>query len=69
MSLIGSNWKDEESASEAYRNIVGSSFMNLDLSESELRKEIERKLADPYTSRTERSQLIQLRIMLKIGLI
>lgn len=57
MGMFGSNWKEEETKEEVYRSITGHNFYG---SESELQKEIERKLDDNWTSQSERSALMDL---------
>jgi hypothetical protein len=57
MSLF-SHWKEEETNEEKFNNITGSTEQGR--TESELKKDIERKLSDNYTSRTERNKLLNL---------
>lgn len=57
MGIIGSNWKEEETNEEVYRKITGYDFRG---SEDELQKEIERGLQNNWTSRSERSALMDL---------
>lgn len=54
MSIIGNGWKDEPTPQETYQEITGEEFNG---DERELRKRIEKKLEDAYTSRTERNRL------------
>ena len=54
MSIIGSSWSDEPSPEEQYKEITGEDFYG---DSRELRKQIERKIGDGYTSKTERNKL------------
>jgi hypothetical protein len=55
MAMFGSSWKQEESNEESYNKITGSKYSGR--SSSELRKDIEKSINDPYSSKTERNAL------------
>lgn len=59
MGIIGGNWKDEETNEEKYVNIVGGTIVGR--SEKEIDKEIDKSLEDGYTSRSERTKLMDLK--------
>ncbi len=58
MSFLFSHWKEEETHEEKYNHIDGGT--QIGRTEAELEKDIEKKLADNHTSRTERIDLLEL---------
>lgn len=57
MSILGSNWKEEETPQEKYDKIIGGEFYG---DENELRKQIEKDIDNNFTSKTERRDLMDL---------
>lgn len=57
MSIIGSNWKQEPDNLEIFNEITGCQVYD----KSELPKEIDWLLNNPYTPRTDRQKLLELK--------
>lgn len=58
MSMILSSLKEEKTNEEIYNAIIGSEYIGR--SNEELFKDMESKLSDSYTSRTERKEILNL---------